>query len=599
MIKKLIDKLKRRFYDMALSNKLLVSYFTVTLVPFTLFACIFYSNVINSEEKKMEYSASQSFAQIKSVLEFKTKYINDSVDVLSMDDYLQKIMRTKFDEYADNYGQQLIDVDKLMKQVNNIQNKEGIVKIRFYMRKGLLYSNEGKTFFTVDDVIERSWYKRLLEQKNKNLWCTPQDFAYEKGNFKNVIPMVKNIKNLDDLNQNIGIVRFDLAESDIKDLLIKGRPINTSSVLIFNSSNEIVCSSGEEKGNGLVELPIMRVIYQHAKQTWTKVKLNGNDNMLQIKNINGTDWSMAMIIPYSDIHASIKTMRYKMISLILVLILLAYISAFFIARTNTKRLMNFLKVMRKVERGDLSVQIESGNLDEIGELEHNFNQMLSRIRVLIEEEFNLGKKVKSAELKALQAQINPHFLYNTLDLINWYSFMDRGEELRELVVSLSNFYKLSLSRGEEIIPLEDEIEHVKAYMDIQNKRYDNAIKLNIHVEDGLKEYKILKIILQPIVENSILHGIMEKKEKRGEINIDAKLREGALILTVIDDGVGMDENRLKEVQEGRYVSSSSSYGIRNIKERLKTLHGDGVDIVYESKVGIGTCVQIIIHDIRK
>jgi two-component system sensor histidine kinase YesM len=205
----------------------------------------------------------------------------------------------------------------------------------------------------------------------------------------------------------------------------------------------------------------------------------------------------------------------------------------------------------------------------------------------------LGQEKKGAELKALQSQINPHFLYNTLDMINWMAQRSETENIRETVYALSRYYKLILNKGEDIITIGDEIELCNAYISIQQKRFKGKINFEIDVEEGIMMYLIPKITLQPLIENAILHGIAEGKSGRGVIIVSGWEDGDNLILSVTDDGAGMDS---VEGIETRH--KGSGYGIRNIEMRLTLFYGVAQCIKYESTKGIGTCVSLNIRKIR-
>ena len=222
--------------------------------------------------------------------------------------------------------------------------------------------------------------------------------------------------------------------------------------------------------------------------------------------------------------------------------------------------------------------------------------MTLRMEEMIDEKYRMGKEVKNAELKALQAQINPHFLYNSLDLVNCLAIQHNVPEIADMINSLVEFYKLSLNRGQEILSLYDELRHVQTYVRIQNMRFEKKIRLEIIEEPWMKKYAILKIILQPLVENSIMHGILEKEDSRGEIKISSALKDNKIYITIEDDGVGMSQNQienlLKETNEVRH--RGSGYGVKNINERIKLYYGADYGLVFESRENKGTTVTVSI-----
>jgi two-component system sensor histidine kinase YesM len=308
---------------------------------------------------------------------------------------------------------------------------------------------------------------------------------------------------------------------------------------------------------------------------------------------------MVDAIPFTEITSQSNYIRDIMLLLMFVLGVVAYIISYFISTSSIKRISLLARTMQKVESGELQISISSKSSDEIGKLYESFNYMVKRIRILIDEQFKSGRELKNMELKALQAQINPHFLYNTLDLINWKAIDNHIPEIAEIAQSLAKFYKLSLNKGKDIVSIKDEINHVKTYIQIQNLRFDNRINFVLDFDPEILNYSILKIVLQPIVENSILHGILEnKKAETGTISISGHIDRDMLCIEVIDDGIGISEEKLAEVFSDNPKSDVGGYGIKNIHNRIKLHYGDQYGLSYKSAVGFGTTVNIRIPAIK-
>lgn len=235
--------------------------------------------------------------------------------------------------------------------------------------------------------------------------------------------------------------------------------------------------------------------------------------------------------------------------------------------------------------------------DEIGTLYENYNFMITRIHTLLHENYQMGRELKSAEYKALQSQINPHFLYNTLDMISWLSYQKKPEQISSVVYSLANFYKLSLNKGKYIVPISDEISHVTYYMKIQDLRFSGEIRFLTDIDPVILQYSIPKITLQPIVENALFHGILEKKSKSGQITIHGILAEDNVLLIVEDDGVGIPSDQLNVLleadnSEAHADDSGSHYGLRNINKRIRLQYGEEYGLSFESIPGEGTKVVL-------
>jgi two-component system sensor histidine kinase YesM len=218
--------------------------------------------------------------------------------------------------------------------------------------------------------------------------------------------------------------------------------------------------------------------------------------------------------------------------------------------------------------------------------------MTGRMHDLVETVYKIQIMEREAELKALEAQVNPHFLYNTLATISWVARKANSTEIVEISNALAKFYRLVLSKGQTLIGIKDEIDMLKAYLYIQKFRFESMFDVVYQIDDNIYQYKIIKNILQPLVENALNHGI-EPKRAHGTIQIKANWHGQQLILQIIDDGVGMDVDTLQNLKEGRAVQTSGSgYALKNIAERLKAYYSEGQSFEIFSKLGIGTVITI-------
>jgi two-component system sensor histidine kinase YesM len=264
-----------------------------------------------------------------------------------------------------------------------------------------------------------------------------------------------------------------------------------------------------------------------------------------------------------------------------------------IAKSISKPIVLLSHKMKDVKKRKLEKLEIKEQKDEIGNLVTSYNYMVDEIQSLLLQQFELGQEKKGAELMALQSQINPHFLYNTLDMINWMAKKNEEENIRDTVEALSKYYRLILNKGEDIITIRDELELCKAYITIQQKRFKQRIQFEIDVEDSILMYLIPKITLQPLLENAIIHGISESPSGTGTIIISGWEEDDKLILAVTDDGVGMDS-----VEGIENKHKGSHYGISNIEMRLTLFYGMKQCISYESTKGVGTCVSLNIRKVK-
>ena len=311
-------------------------------------------------------------------------------------------------------------------------------------------------------------------------------------------------------------------------------------------------------------------------------------------SISNTDWFMVTVLPSPPlIHASNRLMV-QIVLIYAVFLVLALIFANVLAHSITGRLSSVIRQMQTVRHGPPTPMESPQAHDEIGNLIDTYNYMTRKMEELMEKQAKAAEDLRIAEFNSLQAQINPHFLYNTMDMINWMALQGQTEEISHAVQSLSRFYKLTLSRKKGISTIARELEHVTIYVQLQNMRYHDSIELITDIPDELSEYQIPKLTLQPVVENSILHGILEKESKSGTIVITGWMENEDIVLLISDDGVGISPEILSTILSGSGNSQSggTNIAVYNTHRRLQILYGKDYGLTYSSNPGKGTEVEI-------
>ncbi len=279
-----------------------------------------------------------------------------------------------------------------------------------------------------------------------------------------------------------------------------------------------------------------------------------------------------------------------------ILTLMVIFFSIYLPKSFTRPITDLVGVTDRVSKGDFTARSKNDSLDEVGELSKSMNQMIEQINELLSQITKEQIRIREAELELLQSQINPHFLYNTLDTIIWLA--EGGDEKRVvgMVKSLSAFFRTSLSRGRDIITIREELLHAKSYLEIQQFRYQDILQYEIDVPEEFNEYTIPKITIQPLVENALYHGIKNKRGG-GKIVINAKKTGDDFVISVTDNGIGMSPERLEEVIAGldkNHPSDSAIYGLYNVNERIKLKFGDKYGITLHSVYGEGSTCNILL-----
>ena len=350
--------------------------------------------------------------------------------------------------------------------------------------------------------------------------------------------------------------------------------------------------------------PSLSGIYQLDYDTIKASFMSSNNfierNILDTKvyagfySISNTDWFMVTVLPSPPLIHESNRLMIQIALIYAVFLVLALIFANILAHSITGRLSSVIRQMQTVRHGPPTPMDSPSAHDEIGDLIDTYNYMTRKMDELMKTQAKAAEDLRIAEFNSLQAQINPHFLYNTMDMINWMALQGQTNEISHAVQSLSRFYKLTLSRKKGISTIARELEHVTIYVQLQNMRYHDSIELITDIPDELSEYQIPKLTLQPVVENSILHGILEKESKSGTIVITGWMENEDVVLLVSDDGVGIPPEILSTILSGNGNSQSggTNIAVYNTHRRLQILYGSDYGLAYSSKPGEGTEVEI-------
>jgi two-component system sensor histidine kinase YesM len=311
-----------------------------------------------------------------------------------------------------------------------------------------------------------------------------------------------------------------------------------------------------------------------------------------------TGWDTIGVFSLTEALREVTFLQYATLGISLASLLLAALASLYFTMSFSRPVLALRGAMKKAEEGDLAVRFDHGPDDEIGQLGNSFNTMLAEIRNLVDQVWAEQKSKQEAELKTLQAQIKPHFLYNTLDTIQWMAAERGAEDIQTVVGALSDLFRIGLSRGQEMIPLDRELDHIRSYLLIQKTRYEDGLEYSIADTGELGSVPVLKLILQPLVENAIYHGIKEAG-RPGRLEVGARKEDGVLVLTVEDDGIGMVPARLKEVRRNLaerplrgWDGETSGYGIYSVNARIRLSFGPAYGLEFDSRPGGGTRVEI-------
>lgn len=579
-----------KVYKSKLMNQFLITYSVLIIIPLIILFTYTYTKMSSIIKNNIITSTEQAFDQSSSFIDYKLNRILNSTNSLAENYYLTSILKKNPNIYPLN--EQISDLNKLHTLLSSYTDDVDITSIHIYVNSNFIYSRENADIFSIKQLDNSKLLYKMTKLHENSIWCPSYYFNHLSPGF---LSLSKPILSPDSYSTRLGYIVSNFRQSDLENILKKNNLINGSVSCIINSDGDLIASSNKnayKKYKNIIEKSILS-----SNPKLHSLTYNHDTFFTQNINIDNTDWTIVNIVPYTIVLSKINNQR---IMLIIIVLLFGSISlgvGFCFFNNINRRLNKVIKSMREVNSEFLNNYIKDDSDDELGELIINYNRMISKIAVLVDEQYKLGKAVKNAELKSLQSQINPHFLYNTLDMINWMAYKNMNTEISTAVKKLANFYKLSLSKGKDVISIEDELNHVSLYVGIQNMRYSNRISLEIDVEDFIKSCSIPKITLQPIIENAITHGIFAKGNVEGNITITGLLDNNYVYLKVSDDGIGIKESDLASILSPNTANNSShhkgsGYGIKNVNDRLKLHYGEDCGLSFHSIYEKGTTVTI-------
>jgi Predicted signal transduction protein with a C-terminal ATPase domain len=453
------------------------------------------------------------------------------------------------------------------------------------------WASDGFSRTTRDPLVEERWYKeaymvpgevRLIPRPIGRNIRSNRSYGAD-----DVVSIVKAVTNTRD-GRIRGAVLIDMKLSAIEELFTGSQLGKGGFLFIVDSNDEMVYA------------PVNAVAYRvpfdsiQGDSSSSIISVAGTDYQVLSRKSLYTGWRTLGVFSLAETLREVMVIRLLTYIIGSVTAILAIIAAFIFTATFAKPILDLRRLMERVEHGDLSVRFAGSPSDEIGELGQGFNEMIGRIQSLIDQVYAEQQSKREAELRILQEQIKPHFLYNTLDTIQWMAQENRVDDVVSMVGALTSLFRIGLNKGREFISLAEEIEHVESYLCIQKMRYEDKFDYSIECDSALRSRRVLRLMLQPLVENAIYHGIKERRG-HGSLDVSAHVESGDLVLSVRDDGVGMTEAAMAllaaSLEEGG--PSVGGYGIRNVHERIRLTFGKPYGLYYSSSYGEGTEVKIL------
>lgn len=526
-----------------------------------------------------------SFLQMRSIIDDKEKlnlqsYLQQSVSSMdrtldgynSLSDYIA-FDRTLAEAFSMEYGTPYEQYEQLTQKVDPILRSSsyfhgGMQRITIYTDNGMV--KHDTTVAPVSEIEETDWYQKTLEHPGLNWFVNYPEktlFSARKLAFSGA-------------REGVNILYMDV---DYQKLFTPYAEtlISECGLYITDQEGKLVFEESRFSGkNQNYDLTYSEFLEQRDR--------GSADYTILCEQSNTTGWTVWLYQPVGLAGESMRPIGVMAGVTILICIFAAVLAYFITSGMVSGRIERLTCLMQEVQEGSMDMQVGSDDRDEIGMLYRGFGSMMKRIRTLINEVYLSKITQKEAELKALQAQINPHFLYNTLSLINWKALAAGEEDISRMTLALSTFYRTALNRGRNVLQVETELSNTRAYLEIQSMLHDGDFDYEIEAQTEILQCESLNLILQPLVENAIHHGIEEKTDGRGKITVRGWKEDNCVWFMVEDNGVGMEQ----EVADKILTMESKGYGVRNVDERIRLCYGEKYAMKVESVVGKGTKMTI-------
>ncbi len=576
------------FNNLNLRHKLLLTYLSMTIIPMMIIGIVSYIKSTNTITNQVHDYASLLAAQINKDIDAyidkleRLTYTTLNADLLKI---LESNARLPFPQQLDNRDK----VNNFLLGINLIDPM--IDGTYLYSRNGdLFFENSAGTMAKNYSFTGESWYQTIF--RKKTLLIPPHlETKYENllgnWNFSYVRPLY-NIYN----SQYLGFILVDVRSGALDEIVGAGISRVNGRLLILDNCNRVIYDS-----DGILSMAV------NGDFLINKLKTK---NLIITNQSVRTGWKVVFISPFAVLMEKVSQVRNFTILIMLSCLVLITLASIWISLSISQPLHKLKETIGYVENGDLDVMVEIENDSEIGQLGRSFNKMLYNIRQLINEVYEVRLKKKEVELRALQSQINPHFMYNTLETINMMAVLKGNFEISDVLSAFGEMLRFNIDNREKVVSIAEELRHVSAFLKIQRIRYHDRFTVSYELEPDIEQYQIIKLTLQPLVENAIVHGFTEK-QGLGSITIHIRKEGETLIIIIADNGLGITPERLEDITKSLAQEEASAknggIGLLNINERIKLYFGSGYGLQIKSRFKEGTEVMMvipaIIHEQRR
>lgn len=595
-MKRLIRQLSHKFlHDMKFQNKFMLTNLMLVLLP-TLFIFVLLNLRLSSLLTTNTLESNRSLVnQTGSAIEGTTEQLSRTMDSITSDGYLSALLYSEDPNvFLTNPDNKKNEVD-FFNHVNSLIDREFITSIQIYLPDDDISYNTDTLFKSESEIRGSYWHGIFAgSPETVSLFCPDSYLSKAETNAYGTLAYIRRFDNFADSEKKTAYVAIYCNGGKVRNILSSDLTHSDNLYYLINSRNETIAES---------DPALFGIYYMNYediptivpdKSSFANATIIGKSTYITYEDIPDTDWRLVAVIPADNIFSEGKSIAFQTVWIYFAFTALALLLAIMLSKSIAGRLTNVVKSMNSNTGDRLTPLLDENDSDEIGQLIINYNDMVERIDNLMDEQLKNADRIRMSEANALQAQINPHFLYNMLDMINWLSQSGKMKEVSLAVQTLSKFYRMTLSKSEITTTIAEELKHVELYVKLQNMRYEDKLTLILDIPEQIMDYSIPKLVLQPIVENSIIHGIFEREEKTGTVIIMAWIEADTIVFTISDDGVGIKPHILDKIltPDSDHSGSGTNIAVYNTHQRLQLLYGPDYGLHYESTYGQGCEVTI-------
>lgn len=527
-----------------------------------------------------------------------TRQTVDQVNI-NLDYYIRSMIETSYYQNDIIRDSEDVSVEKITEKMGFLVNsRKDIVSLALFSDKGKLIAGApSNKIKEAVNILEQDWFKNPMQQPGNLFFSSPHVQNIFEGQNSWVVSFGRAVTFNKGSNSQKGVILLDINFSAIDQLCQKVSLGKRGYIYLIDSKGNIVYHPQQQLINSGLKNESINSALEHGFGKYEEI-FNGEKRLVTAQTVNYTGWRIVGIAYTDEIVASKKEIGSLafwtfLIGLFFVMIISAFTSA-----KISKPIKRLEKSMKMVEEGRFDIYVDIKGENEVVMLSKAFNIMVAKISNLMEQIVHEQEAKRKSELNALQAQIHPHFLYNTLDSIVWMAENGKNSEVVNMVGALAKLFRISISRGKNVITVQQELEHAHNYLIIQKIRYKSRFKYKIEANEDITHYKTLKLILQPIIENAIYHGI-EYMVDEGFINISVGIVDGKLLFQIRDNGLGMSPETIQKILlYDSKTESGNGIGVKNVHERIKLFYGKEYGLEIESEREVGTNVKIWIPKIQ-